>query len=87
MQYSLPALSLADLIERWRSQGLYIPDKSLALRQVKTVGYHRLNRYARFLRDQQGNFRPGLTYDDLWTIYVFDRRLRLVSLDAIDAKK
>ena len=84
MQYSLPALSPADLIERWRSQGLYIPDKSLALRQVKTVGYHRLNRYARFLRDQQGNFRPELTYDDLWTIYVFDRRLRLVSLDAIE---
>lgn len=84
MQYSLPALSPADLIERWRSQGLHIPDKSQALRQVKTVGYHRLNRYARFLRDQQGNFRPRLTYDALWTIYVFDRRLRLLSLDAIE---
>ena len=84
MQYSLPALSPADLIERWRSQGLFIPDISHAQRQIKTVGYHRLNRYARFLRDQQGNFRTGITYEDLWAIYVFDRRLRLLSLDAIE---
>lgn len=84
MQYSLPALSPADLIERWRAQGLYIPDPSYAQHQIKTVGYHRLNRYARFLRDQQGNFRTGITYEYLWAIYVFDRRLRLLSLDAIE---
>jgi len=84
MQYSLPALSSANLIARWRAQGLCIPDESQAQSQVKTVGYHRLNRYARFLRDTQGNFKPGITYDNLWTIYVFDRRLRLLSLDAIE---
>lgn len=84
MQYSLSALSPEDLIERWRSRGLSIPNEPLVLRQVKTVGYHRLNRYARFLRDQQGNFRSGLTYNGLWTIYTFDRRLRLLSLDAIE---
>lgn len=84
MQYSLPTLSSADLIERWRSQGSAIPDISDAQRQIQTVGYHRLNRYARFLRDHQGNFRTGITYKDLWSIYVFDRRLRLLSLDAIE---
>lgn len=85
MKYSHHPLPLTDLIDGWSSQGLRIDNKTLALHQVKTIGYHRLNRYARFFRDPQGAFKRGLAYEDLWAVYVFDRRLRLLSLDAIES--
>ncbi len=83
-QYTLPALSPEILIERWRLQGLCIPDASRAERHVKTVGYHRLNRYARFFRAAQETFKANTSYDDIWAAYVFDRKLRLLTLDAIE---
>ena len=82
--YTFPALAPEALIERWRSQGLAVPDISRAIRHLKTVGYHRLNRYARFFRASPGTFKAGVSYDDIWAAYVFDRKLRLLTLDAVE---
>ena len=82
--YTFPALAPEALIERWRSQGLAVPDISRAIRHLKAVGYHRLNRYARFFRATPGSFKAGVSYDDIWIAYVFDRKLRLLTLDAVE---
>lgn len=64
----------------------------LIIERLTTVGYYRLSAYwhpfrkphpsdARHLLDE---FKPGTTFDEVWCRYAFDRRLRLLVMDAIE---
>lgn len=64
--YTFPALAPEALIEHWCSQGLAAPDISRAIRHLKTVGYHRLNRYDRFFNALPGTFKAGGSYNGIW---------------------
>lgn len=62
--------------------------------RLKAVNYYRLTGYLHIFRetktDHQGNrtkaddYRHGTTLDLVWKYYLFDRRLRLLLLDAIE---
>lgn len=62
--------------------------------RLKAVNYYRLTGYLHIFReteiDHQGNrtktntYRNGTTLDLVWKYYLFDRRLRLLLLDAIE---
>ncbi|HBP0428855.1 TPA: Abi family protein [Pseudomonas aeruginosa] len=55
-----------------------------ALHALEFIGYHRLLIYMRPLQDPQKRFFATVQFDDILQLYDFDRRLRLVFLDAID---
>lgn len=69
-------------------------DKDDLLRRLKAINYYRLTGYLHIFRetktDHQGNrtktdgYRNGTTLDLVWKYYLFDRRLRLLLLDAIE---
>lgn len=83
--FSKPALSEADLLARWSERGLFLPDEKRALRYLRSIGYYRLSAYVRsFETDQRDVIRDGTTFDDVLALYVFDRKLRLHLLDAIE---
>lgn len=83
--YSKPALSEAELLARWRERGLFVPDEPKALRYLRNIGYYRLSAYVRsFEAGQRDVIRPGTTFDDVLGLYVFDRKLRLHMLDAVE---
>lgn len=83
--YSKPALRESELIARWQQRGLLVPDEQRALRYLRHIGYYRLSAYVRsFEAGQRDLYRPGTTFDDVLRLYVFDRRLRLHVLDAIE---
>jgi abortive infection bacteriophage resistance protein len=50
------------------------------------ISYYRLSAYCLPFQeaDSDHTFRPGATFDDVLTLYVFDRQLRLLILDAIE---
>jgi abortive infection bacteriophage resistance protein len=84
-----PPLSVPDQLQRLASRGLIISDPSTAAHYLTHIGYYRLSGYTRaFQKDVSGlglpEFRPGTTFEDVLDRYVFDRKLRLLVMDAVE---
>lgn len=70
------------LIER----GMEIPDRDYARHCLTHLNYYRLGAYwLPFESDHASHaFKPGTHFDDVVSLYVFDRELRLLVMDAIE---
>ena len=86
LQYDKDPLSLDKLVDRLSERGLGIPDRNRASRYLRHIGYFRLSPYT--IPFQQGKpdhlFRDGAAFDDVLDIYIFDRALRLLVMDALE---
>lgn len=87
--FNKPPLSLADQLALLVSRGLTVNDRADALHYLTHIGYYRLSGYALPFEiggtgTDRHNFRPGVTFDDILDRYVFDRKLRLLVMDAIE---
>ncbi|PLX47162.1 MAG: hypothetical protein C0613_14785, partial [Desulfobulbaceae bacterium] len=84
--FDKPSLSIPQHLDQWQERGLSIPDWPRAERYLSVISYYRLSAYT--LPFQNGNpdhqFKPGIEFEDVLHLYVFDRRLRLLILDAIE---
>ena len=85
-RYNKPALDENELIERYIERGLIITDRNRAARYLRHIGYYRLSPYTiPFQADRTTHsFRPDTTFDDIFSIHVFDRQLRLLTMDALE---
>jgi abortive infection bacteriophage resistance protein len=84
-----PALTIDEQLDLLISRGLIIPDHDKARHYLRYIGYYRLSGY--FLTFQQKasglaphTFKDGVTFKDALDIYIFDRELRLLVMDAIE---
>lgn len=80
------AKTAEELVAILKKRGLCISNEDLAMRRLRECHYYRLMAY-RFpfvCEDDADKFRPGTNFSDIWNLYVFDRRLRLSVLDAIE---
>ncbi len=60
-------------------------ERSSIIEKLSSVNYYRLSGYWRPFQDPvTGMFQDGTTFDMIWCRYVFDRQLRLLTLDAIE---
>ncbi|WP_328715469.1 Abi family protein [Nocardia salmonicida] len=86
LDYDKPPLSPEDLVGRLADRGLGIPEEERARRYLRHIGYYRLSPYT--IPFQQGQpdhvFRSGTSFDDVVDLYVFDRALRLLIMDALE---
>jgi abortive infection bacteriophage resistance protein len=83
MIYSKRALTVekqADLLLR---RGL-IGNRAEIIERLKAVNYYRLSGYLYPFRQPGDSFVPGTAFDAVWRRYNFDRRLRMLLLDAIE---
>ena len=84
LQLDKPPLGHDELVDRLVDRGLDVPDRDRAHRYLRHIDYNRLSPYT--IPFQQG--RPdhmlceGTSFDSLLDLYVFDRALRLVIMDA-----
>ncbi|MBN91432.1 MAG: DNA-binding protein [Erythrobacteraceae bacterium] len=90
LQYNHEPTSVSDQILLLQSRGIS-GDEDLMRRWLRTVGYYRLSAYWLPLelppsRDQTRSkrFPPGTAFSDIIDIYVFDRKLRLLVMEAVD---
>lgn len=91
MKYNKPPLSYEQQADLLLARGM-IGQRDLIIDRLSQVSYYRLSGYWYPFRqtdpanpDQPlDNFKPGTTFNDVWQRYVFDRRLRLLVLDAIE---
>lgn len=86
LHYGKPPLSLGALADRLIDRGLLITDRERAVRYLRHIGYYRLSPYT--IPFQQGGpehqFNEGSSFDDVLDLYVFDRALRLLVMDALE---
>lgn len=92
-----PWLSFQDQLQQLHDRGLLVDKPAAALDYLERVGYYRLSGYWYPLRaiDQaastaQGKavrldtFVPGSRFEDVVRLYIFDKKLRLLALDALE---
>jgi abortive infection bacteriophage resistance protein len=89
-KYNKPALTFKEQVDLLRSRGLVVEDLQRAERHLSNVSYYRLSAYMRPFRklDVEGKatdeFEEGTTWNDVYDLYRFDRKLRLLLFDAIE---
>jgi abortive infection bacteriophage resistance protein len=65
-------------------------DPDLIIERLRAVGYYRLSGYWYPFRETDADgtplsrFRPATQFEEVWERYVFDRKLRLMVMDAVE---
>jgi len=83
--YGKVALSAEQTLHRLWGRGLKIDDPSANLRTLRSIGHFRLLIYMRrFQNPATRHFRPRSRFSHIVELYDFDRRLRSVTMDAVE---
>lgn len=96
--YTKPYQSIPDMLSTLEQRGMAIADKSRAAACLERIGYYRLSGYWYPLRKSEivdgpdgskrrvilDEFRDGANFGLVHQLYVFDKKLRLLLLDAIE---
>jgi len=83
-EFTKPALTTAQHLAALKARNLSISNEADAESTLRRIGYQRLLPYMRSLQDAQKKFRAGKKFDDIVALYDFDRKLRLLCLDALE---
>ncbi len=88
-RYDKPALTYTEQVELLKSRGMDIPDETRTIRQLANISYYRLSAYMlphKLKEDGKitDKFKEHTTWDSVYNLYVFDRKLRLLLFDAIE---
>jgi len=92
-----PWRSFANQLQQLQERGLQVDNPAAALDYLERLGYYRLSGYWYPLRAidaaaslAQGKavrldiFTPGSRFEDVARLYVFDKKLRMLALDALE---
>lgn len=87
--YKKNFLTYTEQVNLLQSRGLLITDRERAERLLANISYYRLSAYMLPYKEKKGDvivdsFRKGTTWDMVYDLYVFDRKLRLLVFDAIE---
>lgn len=85
MRYDKPPLSFEAQADLLIKRGLIV-DRPFLIDHLQNVNYYRLSGYLYPYRQAKDNdnFKSGTTFEKAWRHYTFDRRLRLIVMDAIE---
>ncbi|WP_448215759.1 Abi family protein [Endozoicomonas sp. 2B-B] len=84
--YDKPPLSLSQQVERLKSRNLIVDDSDKAEFYLGQLNYYRFRAYCLPFEEEHAShrLRAGTHFDDVLNLYIFDRELRLLVLDAIE---
>lgn len=89
MKFTKLPLSVEDQLRMLRQRGMQVADCATAQERLLHISYYRLRAY--WLPDELPNnepgahrFRPGTQFETILDLYSFDRKLRLMVMDAIE---
>ncbi len=84
MQYTKPPKNIQEQIELLQERGLIINDTDSAVHKLEHIGYFRFTGYCKYFQSEDNTFHANTSFDIVLDTYVFDRKLRLLTLDAIE---
>ena len=83
--FSKPPLSIEKQIQLLKERGLVVENIELPEHFLKFVGFYRLKGYSHFFeQDEKHLYKNNTCFKDIIDLYNFDRKLRLLFLDAIE---
>jgi abortive infection bacteriophage resistance protein len=86
--FEKPPLPIQEQLKLLSSRGLVIQDKQIAEHYLKFISYYRFCGYGIEFEDLsidgEKQYLPGTTFEQILDCYVFDRKLRLLVIDAIE---
>lgn len=84
MDYTKLATTFPQQADKLISRGL-IADKDILIERLRAVSYFRLSGYLfPFRNKNDDNFKDGTNFETVWKRYTFDRRLRILIMDALE---
>lgn len=85
MKYTKPALTCEQQADLLIQRGM-CGSRQLIITRLSMVSYYRLSGYSHPFRCPLSGegFIPGTTFEGVWARYAFDRRLRVLVMDAIE---
>lgn len=86
--FTKPAKSVPDQILLLQGRGMVIEDSDRATHALGHISYYRLSAYWLYFEADPTSgdhtFKPGTTFEAVLALYEFDRKLRLMLMDAIE---
>lgn len=88
--YSKPPLTFLEQIEHLETRGMRFQDKKYAAQKLSSISYYRLSGYWYPFKSKDSNtqitnqFINDTHFSEIISLYEFDRKLRLLVLDAIE---
>lgn len=84
-----PWRDFADQVGLLQHRGMRIDDVQRAENYLSRIGYYRLSGYFHVFRQWDGKnlleqFRPNSDFETVLSLYLFDKKLRLLALDALE---
>ncbi|AIA47168.1 Abi family protein [Serratia sp. IR-2025] len=83
-----------ELIDLLLFRGMDIPDRNHAMKKISQVGYYRLSGFwypcriphitPEQVRTRLDQVRPGTSFRAVYDLYLFDKKLRLLMMDALE---
>lgn len=92
MKYNKTPLSIPEQVQRLKDRKLIIGDSVKAERYLSNIGYYRLSAYwlpyelpaTNGSKSRNHQFKPNTYFDEIVNLYIFDRKLRLLIMEAIE---
>ncbi len=89
MKYQKSSTSIQEQIAIMRNRSLIVADEDYAKQYLEFIGYFRLAGYAlpfqlNYNADGAHVFLPNTHFKDIVDLYIFDRKLRLLVIDALE---
>ena len=86
MKYPKSSKSVDEQVDLLIGRGLKVPDRQKAKNFLKVVSYYRFSGFAYpFLADKENHrYHEGVEFSHIEKLYVFDRRLRLLIIEALE---
>lgn len=81
-----PHKEYEELIELLLNKGMIINDQKRVYRKLSQVGYYRLSSFWYVFQDKESRstFQKNTSFDDVYSIYLFDKKLRLLMMDMLE---
>jgi len=83
--FNKPVLNIDEKIKLLKERDLIFEDEEKEKHYLQHIWYFRLTWYFKFFQDKENNiFKEWTTFKKVLDLYIFDRKLRLLTLDAIE---
>ena len=74
----------SQFIEILKNRGLKFLDEEKSFKYLKHINYYRLSGYFIPFQEEEHQFRENIYFEDIINLYEFDRKLKLLTLNAIE---
>lgn len=83
--YSKNPLTIDEQVDLLKERGLVIRDEKEIIHYLNNISYFHLSSYFKHYQDEKSNvFYDEIDFDKILNLYIFDRKLRIEFLDALE---